>query len=142
MATEEARIRRRIDDLVEAVRAGDLEAVQAVYAPDIVSFDVQPPLQHVGAGAKRQNWVGFFSVFRRPVGYESHDLTVVSDGDVAFAHSLNRISGTLPNGSRSDGWVRWTACFRKVDGDWLITHDHVSVPVDPETGSAAQHLEP
>lgn len=70
------------------------------------------------------------------------ELTVVSGGDVAFAHSLNRISGTLPNGGRSDNWVRWTACFRKLDGGWLITHDHVSVPVDPQSGSAALHLEP
>jgi hypothetical protein len=28
---------------------------------------------------------------------------------VAFGHSLNRISGTLQNGSRTDYWVRWVA---------------------------------
>jgi ketosteroid isomerase-like protein len=39
-------------------------------------------------------------------------------------------------------WLRWTACFRKIDGNWLIVHDQVSVPVDPESGRALLNLEP
>jgi ketosteroid isomerase-like protein len=62
--------------------------------------------------------------------------------DVAFCHSLNRVSGTLRNGHRSDFWVRWTACFRKIDGTWLIAHDQVSVPVDLQSGRALLDLEP
>jgi ketosteroid isomerase-like protein len=62
--------------------------------------------------------------------------------DVAFAHSLNRISGTLKDGSRSDFWLRSTTCFRKIDGNWLIAHDHVSVPLDLEPGTALLNLEP
>jgi len=42
-------IRKRIDALVEAIRNMDLEGVKPIYAPDIVSFDVVPPLQHCGA---------------------------------------------------------------------------------------------
>jgi len=49
--------------------------------------------------------------------------------DVAFGHSLNRVSGTLKNGNRTDFWLRWTACFRKIDGNWLVAHDQVSVPI-------------
>ena len=48
-ATDEASIRQRIDELVEALRAMDLEGVMSLYAPDIVSFDIVPPLRHVGA---------------------------------------------------------------------------------------------
>ena len=59
--TDEADIRHRIDDLVAAVRALDLETVMSMYAPDMVSFDFEPPLQHVGAAAKRRNWVGAFA---------------------------------------------------------------------------------
>jgi ketosteroid isomerase-like protein len=62
--------------------------------------------------------------------------------DVAFGHSLNRISGTLQNGNSSDYWVRWTACFRKIDGNWLIVHDQVSVPLDVQSGRALRNLEP
>jgi ketosteroid isomerase-like protein len=55
---DEADIRRRIDKLAEAIRTMDLEGVMSIYAPDIVSFDIEPPLQHVGAEAKRKNWIG------------------------------------------------------------------------------------
>jgi ketosteroid isomerase-like protein len=51
----EAEIRQRIDTLVEAIGAMDLDTVMSMYAPDVVSFDIEPPLQHVGAAAKRNN---------------------------------------------------------------------------------------
>ena len=141
-ATDEAEIRQRIDKLVEAIRGADLEGVKAIYAPDIVSFDVVPPLRHVGAEAQWKNWADVFAAYQRPIGYEVRDLTITVGDDVAFGHSLNRISGTLKNGKRSGYWVRWTPCFRKVDGNWLIVHHQASVPFDPESGRAALNLDP
>ena len=81
-------------------------------------------------------------MYQRPLGYEIHDLTITVGDDVAFAHSLNRISGTLKNGSRNEFWLRATTCFRKIDGKWLIAHDQVSVPLDLESGRALLNLEP
>ena len=141
-AIDEADIRRRIDNCANALHAMDLEGVMALYAPDIVSFDIVPPLRHVGAEAKRKNWVDAFAAYQPPLGYEMRDLTITVGDDVAFGHSLNRISGTVQNGQRSEVWVRWTACFRKIDGTWLITHDHVSVPVDFASGRALLDLAP
>ena len=141
-AADEAEIRRRIDGLVEAIRAADLEGVKAIYAPDIVSFDVVPPLQHLGAEAQWKNWEDVFTAYRHPIGYEVRDFTITVGDDLAFAHSLNRISGTLRNGKRIAYWVRWTPCFRKIDGQWLIVHHQASVPFDPGTGRAALDLEP
>ena len=141
-ASDEADIRRRIENGVAAIRAMDLAGVMALYALDIVSFDVQPPLRHVGATAKRQNWMDVFSTFQPPLDYEIRDLTLAVGDDVAFAHSLNRISGSLPNGRRSGTWLRWTACFRKIDGVWLIAHDHVSAPLDFASGRALLDLAP
>jgi uncharacterized protein (TIGR02246 family) len=141
-ATDEANIRQRINRWVEALRTMDLEGVMSLYAPDIVSFDLGPPLRHVGAKAKENNWANAFAMFQRPLGYEMRDLTLTLGDDVAFGHSLNRVSGTLKNGNRTDLSVRWTACFRKIDGNWLIAHDQVSVPVDPESGRALLNLAP
>ena len=76
-AIDEADIRQRIDKLAEAIRAMDLEGVMSIYAPDIVSFDVGPPLKHVGAEAKRGNWVDAFAMYQGPLGYEIRDLTMV-----------------------------------------------------------------
>jgi ketosteroid isomerase-like protein len=141
-ATDEAVIRQRIDGLIDAVRDHDLDRVRRFFAPDVVSFDVQPPLAHRGVEAKDRNWREVFAAYRRPLGYEVHDLTVTVGGDVAFAHSLNRISGTLRDGTPAGTWVRWTGGFRRIDGEWLITHDQVSVPVDMVTGRALLDLAP
>jgi uncharacterized protein (TIGR02246 family) len=141
-AIDEADIRQRIDKLAEAVRALDLESMMSIYAPDVVSFDVVPPLQHVGAEAKRKNWVDAFTMYQRPLGYEIRDLTITVGDDVAFGHSLNRISGTLKNGNRAEFWLRATTGFRKIDGTWRIVHDQVSVPLDLASGRALLNLEP
>jgi len=100
---------------VEALRAMDLEGVMSLYAPDIVSFDIVPPLRHVGATAKEKNWAHLFVMYQRPLGYEIRDLTLTLGDDLAFGRSLNRVSGTLKNGNRTNFWLRWTACFRKID---------------------------
>jgi ketosteroid isomerase-like protein len=138
----EADIRARIDLLVSAIRAHDLEAAMSLYAVDVVSFDFEPPLQHVGADAKRRNWVAVFEAYERPLGYEVHDLNISVAGDIAFTHSLNRVSGTLKNGAQTDMWLRATMGLRQIDGVWLIGHDQVSVPVDFATGMALRDLSP
>ena len=141
-ATDEADIRKRIDKLADAIRAMDLESVMSIYAPDVVSFDIVPPLQDVGAEAKRKNWVDAFAMYQHPLGYEIHDLIITVGDDLAFGHSLNRISGTLKNGNSTDFWLRSTTCFRKIDGKWLIAHDQVSVPLDLESSRALLNLKP
>jgi ketosteroid isomerase-like protein len=140
---DEAEIRQQINRLAEAVRGADLEGLKPLYASDVVSFDVGPHLQDVGAQAKLNNWIAAFAVFQRPLGVEVRDITITVGGDVAFAHSFNRLSGMLTNGKRSSGfWVRATYCFRKIDGNWLIVHDHASAPLDPGSGKALLNLEP
>ena len=57
-----------------------------MYAPNIVSFDIEPPLQQLGAEAKGKNWSRVFAMYRRPLGHES-DLAIVVGDNVAFAHS-------------------------------------------------------
>ena len=93
-ATDEANIRQRINKWVEALRNMDLEDVMSLYAPDIVSFDIVPPLRHVGEKAKEKNWAHAFAIYQRPLGYEIRDLTLTLGDDVAFGRSLNRVSGT------------------------------------------------
>jgi ketosteroid isomerase-like protein len=139
---DEADIRQRIDKWAEAIRAMDLEGVMSIYAPEIVSFDLDPPLQYVGAEAKRERWLNVFATYQRPLSYEVRDLTMTLGDDLAFGHSLNRVSGILKNGNRTGFWLRWTTCFRKIDGTWLIAHEQLSVPIDPQSGRAVLNLEP
>ena len=139
---DEADIRRRIDTLAGAIRAANLDGVMSHYVRDVVSFDIEPPLGYVGAETKRNHWAGMFAAYRMPPDYEFRDVVIIAGDEVAFGHSFNHVSGTLKNGHRSDLWLRWTACFRKVGGGWLIAHDHVSLPVDVASGTARRDLVP
>jgi uncharacterized protein (TIGR02246 family) len=141
-AIDEAKIRQQVDKIVEGLRAKDLEGLKQLYATDVVSFDVEPPLQHVGVEAKLKNWAKVFAVFES-VTYQVRDLTVTAGDDVAFGHAFARLSGTLKDGTATSGmWVRVTYCLRKVDGTWLIAHDQVSVPLDIPSGKGVVDLEP
>ncbi|ACZ87693.1 YybH family protein [Streptosporangium roseum] len=139
---DEAKIRKQVDKIVEGIQAKDLERLKQLYATDVVSFDVEPPLQHVGIAAKLKNWAKVFTFFQDAT-YEVRDLTLIVDENVAFGHGFGRLSGTLKNGTATSGmWVRATFCFRKIDGDWLIAHDQVSVPLDMPSGKGVTDLEP
>ncbi|MFI6582638.1 NAD(P)H-dependent oxidoreductase [Embleya sp. NPDC050493] len=140
--TDEAAIRRHIGQVIDAIRAKDLEGLRRHYSTDVVSFDIDPPLRHVGIDAKLENWANVFTFFRE-VTYELRHLMPTVGEDVAFTHAFGRLSGTLPDGTAVGGmWVRVTFCFRKIDGDWLITHDQVSVPLDMPSGRGVVDLEP
>ncbi len=124
---DEAQIRACLDDWAKALRAKDVREVMSHYTPDLLAFDLAPPLQH-RAEEYRRGFEEWFPTFVGPIGHETRDLRITIGDDVAFAHGLNRITGTRTNGPATDIWVRATLCFRKVDGRWLIAHEHISVP--------------
>lgn len=138
----EAAIRQRIAAGVNAIRARDLDTLTALYAPDVVSFDLGAPLRYAGDDNKRRAWQEVFTTYTGPIGYDVHELTVTTEGNLGFVHSLNHVRGTLTSGRDIDMWLRWTACLRCVDSIWLVTHDHVSVPADLEYGKAVLSLTP
>jgi ketosteroid isomerase-like protein len=137
-----AEIKRAIEKYVEALRARDIDGVMSIYAPELVAFDLVPPLQYVGADVYRNHWLEGWSLLQGPMGYEVHDLSITVGDDVAFTRSLNRSSATLKTGQKTEFWLRWTTCWRKINGKWLIMHMHVSVPFDVATGRAMFDLKP
>jgi len=140
--TDEAQIRQLVDDWIRAIRAKDVDGLMAHYAPDVLSFDAVNPLQNIGAAACRKRVEAWFSSYRSPIGFEMRDLSITTAADVAFSHSLYRVSGTLLDGGDITMWVRLTVCYRKIDGTWVVTHEHTSVPFDPESGKASLDLKP
>ena len=145
MTEAEALIRGRVEDMVAALRAKDIDTVISLFAPNLVSFDIAPhfgALRYFGADNKRRAWQEAFATFPGPFDYEIHDLNVTTEGELAFVHSLNHLNATQPSGEITDFWVRWTACLRRIDGLWVIVHDHASVPADLEHGQAVVNLRP
>jgi uncharacterized protein (TIGR02246 family) len=136
----EAEIRQWLDRFAKAFGARDVNAIMALYAPDLVAYDIVPPLQYVGRDSYRKNYEEFLAQYKGPLDIEYRDLHIFAGGDIAFAATLERISGTLLNGEKSTVWVRVTSGFRKIDETWFDIHDHVSVPTDFATGKSKLDL--
>ncbi len=130
------------DSRSEAIWAKDIDRLMSLYSPDIVYFDLVPPLQYVGSDALRERFLEWFGSFEGPIGQEISDLQVVEDGNTAIAHMLIRASGTLKNEQQVGFWVRATDSCRRSDDEWLIAHEHISLPVDPMSRSAVMDLVP
>lgn len=139
----ETDIRQRVEAYAKAISAKDIDAVMSFFALDLVSFDIAiDTLSYVGADNKRREWQKAFAAYSS-IAYDVRDLNVMMDGElVACVHAVNHAKGTLASGEVTDLWVRWTACFRRIDGIWLIVHDHLSVPADFEHGQALLNLTP
>ena len=76
------------------------------------------------------------------MGLETRDLHLVTSGDIAFAHMLHLNSGTRKDGHETKAWVRSTVCCQRSNTRWLITHEHISLPLDPQSGRVVIDLVP
>ena len=141
-ASDEVEVRNLIENRAQAVRAKDIDALMSNVAPDVVSFDVVNPLQYVGSDEVRARAEEWFSSFQGPIGHELRDLTISVTGEIGYGHSLNRVSGKTKDGAEIDMWIRATVGLRKIEGKWLVTHQHGSVPFDPKTGKPSLDLKP
>jgi ketosteroid isomerase-like protein len=140
--TGEAQIRALIDERVKAIRDGDVDRLMSHHAPDVLAFDALNPLQYAGAETVRERAAQWLSWYQGSIGYEIRDLSIAAGETAAFCHYLYRVSGTMTNGKEVNMWVRSTVCFRKIEGKWMITHEHTSVPFDAESGKASVDLKP
>jgi ketosteroid isomerase-like protein len=121
-------LRKRIDELAQAIRDKDVDLLMTFYAPDVVAFDLVPPLHARGAHRYRENFERWFASFEGPLGFEHKDLRVAPGEGAAFCHYLALITGARAGGRKSGYWVRGTTCFEQLDGQWLVTHEHISMP--------------
>jgi ketosteroid isomerase-like protein len=124
----EAVLRRRVQELAQAIRDKDLEHLMSFYARDVEVFDVRASLNVVGAAAYRNNFEHWFDSFEGPLGFELHNLRVVSGEGAAFCHYLALVTGTRSADHKTGYWVRGTTCLERRDGEWLVTHEHISMP--------------
>jgi uncharacterized protein (TIGR02246 family) len=127
---DEDLIRQLIEDWARAVHDGDLDAVLADHAPDIVMFDVPPPDDGVrGSEAYRDCWPPFFEWQRQGALFDIVELSITAGTDVAFAHALLRCG--MPEELAEDPGrrLRLTLGLRKQDGRWVVAHEHHSFPL-------------
>lgn len=127
-ASIEAMLRHRIDELAQAIRDKNLDRLMTLYARDVEVFDVRASLNVTGAGAYRNNLEAWFASFEGPLGFDLHSLRIAAGEGAAFCHYLGLVTGTRSAHHKTGYWVRATTGFERRDGEWLVTHEHISMP--------------
>ncbi|MEO6468392.1 MAG: nuclear transport factor 2 family protein [Acidimicrobiia bacterium] len=140
--TAEREVRDLHDAWFEASRLKDLDTSMAPIAPSIVSYEHSAPLQYTGVDDLREECRRGFEHASDDFMWTVPDLKVIVRDDVAVTWGLNRMANRFPDGTEGVTWSRGTRVFRRIDGKWKMIHQHVSFPVDPETGAAATDLVP
>lgn len=130
VGSDVAEIREVLAGEVAAMRARDAAALVERFTVDAVTFTLAPPLWNpapvVRDVAALAAWL---ATFEGPIDFEHRDLGVEVGGDVAFAYGVSRLTATPRGGSESfDLWFRSSWGFRRVDGVWLVAHEHRSTP--------------
>ena len=129
MPDHEEQIRTLIQRWAAAVHRGDLAAVLADHADDIVMFDVPPPYEGVrGIDAYRETWPPFFEWQAQGASFEIVSLDVTAGDDVAYAHALLRCGTPQDLAERPENRLRLTLGLRRQQGRWVVAHEHHSFP--------------
>jgi ketosteroid isomerase-like protein len=123
---DQAAIRAQIEAWAAAVRRRDMTGILKNHAADMIMFDVPPPLQLKGIAAYEASWPQFFDASPKPIKFDIVDLQITAGRDVAFAVALMRCAEI--EGGNVDLDFRLTIGLHKVDGQWIVTHEHHSVP--------------
>jgi len=127
-AKEEVAIRKQVESWAAAVRRKDLNAILANHSPNMLMFDVPPPLESKGLEAYKRTWDLFFSWAHDPVVFSIREMSVTAGDDVAFATALMRCAGTEVTGVDIELDFRLTICLRKINSQWIVLHEHHSIP--------------
>lgn len=139
---DQIEIRELIDAWSRALCAKNLDGIMAGYANDVVVFEATPPHQLKGIEARKISWERCLPHFPDSMESQRRELEIKVIGDAAVAHCFHRVVGTGPDAETQHTWLRVTICYQRIDGKWMVIHEHVSVPFDPQTSMAAFIQEP
>jgi len=123
---------------IDAFNARDLKAIMACYAPGkaLFVFDAVPPREYASWEAYKKDWEELFVAYPGPISNAISEQSITVVGPVAYGHNIQAGYFTRKDGTRVDWAVRVTDVYRKIKGKWLIAHEHVSFPVDIDSGKA------
>jgi ketosteroid isomerase-like protein len=132
--TAETQVRAVLEDWAKATRQNRKDEVLKNHVPDLVIFDVLPPMKYESAESYRQSWGDWQPETQGDGQFDLENLSVTASTDLAFAHCFIRCGGTMPDGRTFQDLVRATFCLKKIDGAWKILHQHGSKPIQKTGG--------
>ncbi len=142
LSKDEAAIRAIMARWAAAIESKNLDALMANYAPDVILYDLKPPYKIVGTAAYKAMWQACLPYFPQKFTSVARDINLVVGADTAFVSYLNKFEVQGEPHPCADSWIRITACFKKINGQWLVVHEHVSLPYNPMTNTVVQITDP
>ena len=134
-------VRDLITRWMRAVQSKDIDAIVRPYADDILAFDAVKALQFKGKAAYRAHWEACMAFCPDGAIFDMEQLQVHASPELAIAHWLNRC-GSAEEGAEGGCYMRVTAGYQRIDGEWKVIHEYWSAPFDMETGAALFNLKP
>lgn len=124
-----------LHDYTAAVYAKDVDAFVALYAPDILAFDMWGAWTYEGVAAWRNMVEGWFgSLGAERVVVDFRDAQTAVSGDLAVVHAFVTYKAVSADGEALRSMDnRITATLRQTGAGWKIFHQHSSSPIDPAT---------
>jgi ketosteroid isomerase-like protein len=106
--------------LIDGIKARDVKQIMSCYSDDVFAYDIVPPREYVGAAAFQRPWQSFLRMFKGPINAEVNELVINSDGEIAYSHGIQHISGMINEGKPFDATFRITDVYPKSHGNWVI----------------------
>jgi ketosteroid isomerase-like protein len=123
----------KVEELVAHAQTPELGL--SCYDPGAVQDDLFPP-QRRGVREINDDFKVYMDNFTS-FHVDIKDITIEVNGDLAVAYSHQHFTARGTHGNANlDALVRHTDVLRKKHGKWLITYQHLSVPIDILSGKA------
>ncbi len=134
-----------LDNYKSSVYEKDVERFLTIYAPDIHIYDCWSNWECKGISHWRTNVEEWFNELRGDgvsLIVDFNDVVIEENVDLAFVHcSVNFTAKNVESGEKLRQLTnRFTFGLRKVNGSWMITHEHSSLPINKDTGKGIFNL--
>jgi ketosteroid isomerase-like protein len=113
---EENQVREVLESWAKATRQNRKDDILKNHAPDLLIFDVLPPMKYESAESYRRSWDDWQPETQGEGQFDLENLAVTVGSNVAFAHCFIRCGGTAPDGRSFQDLVRATFCLKKLGG--------------------------
>ena len=89
-----------------------------------------PPIVDAGFERLLEKTKAFFEATEGPVEIQITNSHISAGTDMAYLRALMNAKARFKDGRTLSTTTRYTLIFEKIDGKWLVVHEHNSLPAD------------
>ena len=101
-------------------------------ANDISMFDVSSQLS--GVEAYKHEWQKVSPHFCHGMKISRRNMKLYASEQLAILHCHSKVEVVSSEKPLTMPWCRTTLCLQKIDTQWRVVHQHISMPIDMSTG--------